>query len=133
MLKVERNLERIKERQEEMRQQLIAPMLCNGMVHKLLQNSIKAILAALFLFSSYSFSLACDTNFDCGMGAVCIKKFGKGQCYKMTDQNGNPSDTISPDDFVNKHYQMKKYYYCESDSDCPRGSFCNYRYNVCVR
>ena len=93
----------------------------------------KIFLAVLILFSAYSFSFACSTDFDCGMGNVCIKKFGNGQCFKIVDQYGNPKGNTSSDDFMNKYYQMKKYYYCNSDQDCPRGSLCDYRYGVCVR
>lgn len=90
-------------------------------------------LLLLCLFAITPQSYACDTDFDCGMGAVCIKRFGAGQCFRSVDRHGNPKDNTSPNDFINKYYQMKKGYYCNSDRDCPRGSYCDSQYNICIR
>lgn len=88
---------------------------------------MKTLILVMVMMLVNSISYACQTDYDCGYGNLCVKAEGDyssaGVCAKTTDGHGNK--TYSPS--WGNNSKPKDVGGCQYDSDCGYGSTCKKR------
>ena len=90
----------------------------------------KVVLTILF---GASMLFACSSDFDCDMGASCVKKpyHSDGVCMKNVNEFGTQQYNMPSTDSIGPNMDTDGQ--CTFSTDCPIGFKCDSNYKVCVK
>lgn len=99
--------------------------------HEMEKKLLAVALLSTFLAGPADASTDCWSDFDCGMGYICVKApyQTRGVCMRSVDEFGVQQydlprlDSIFPKDDGD----------CNFDTDCPMGFHCDLTYKACIR
>lgn len=86
----------------------------------------------LFTIASQS-SLACSSDFSCGVGYRCVKPplQSSGACMKTVDEYGVRQYNTPSTDSVGPNMNTRGQ--CDFNTDCPIGFHCDSNVKACVK
>ena len=87
----------------------------------------------LGLFAGTSILFACSSDFDCGVGASCVKEVfsSEGVCMKNVNEYATPQYNMPSTNSIGVN--MNSDGECSFSTDCPIGFRCDSTYKVCVK
>ena len=92
---------------------------------------MKRLILGMLLGTTILFS--CSSDFDCGMGASCVKQAfqSNGICMKNVNEYGVQQYNMPSTDSIGPNMNLDGE--CTFSTDCPIGFKCDSIYKVCVK